>query len=396
VTAVLKEGIERTIAQARHACAQIEVDEMGEYWFVKKKDSTVPFVVRTHTSPSLGEFKASHYATWKLGELSNWCCMPLWGLRPEAKLDARPRMRGFQANYIPGGLVLTIHCHHYSNDVMGWHYFVRQLADNCAAVVAASEDNKTRFPVWDPACIDVSCFNKDMPELEGVNIPPQAGRHPDHVEQQLILFHLLDTKARELKAKTQPLADDAAAVPCTSTYDAAMALLWRAMTRQRVPFFNLEASAPASWREAVNMRTRIKSSRVLGRPVPERMQRNMTAAADTLAMKIGPTLAQVVASEAEYPLSRLAALVRRLTNAADEDFLLAKVEKVAPVRDKTRLGLSMEAAPPGSILLRTTALLMWLVSTLASRGPSPIVIRSRLCPLASSSCPLVHPTRAAW
>lgn len=51
VAAVLKEGLERTLSQARHLVGTIEKDADGHHSFVKRKDSTVKFVVQHLDTP---------------------------------------------------------------------------------------------------------------------------------------------------------------------------------------------------------------------------------------------------------------------------------------------------------------------------------------------------------
>lgn len=78
-----------------------------------------------------------------------------WGVRPESQPEARPISCGFAADFVKGGLILSLHFHHYVTDVMGFSHFAHQLADNCKAIMGKAE-----FPGFDPANIDASRFTK--------------------------------------------------------------------------------------------------------------------------------------------------------------------------------------------------------------------------------------------
>ncbi|KDN67449.1 hypothetical protein CSUB01_06465 [Colletotrichum sublineola] len=201
VAAVLKEGLERTLAQAKHLVGTIEKDDDGFHSFVKRKNSSVKFVVQYLDSPedkfpSFAEIEEAHFVTTTLGDIQVLSNAPMtYGEKPEAHPDANPATSSFKANFIPGGLIFNMHPHHYSNDISGWGSFTKQLAENCFAIV-----NKTDFPSFDPKCLDRSRFNAPViPEESRVDAPPQANRHPEHKPSQSLIFHLPKSKAAELK-----------------------------------------------------------------------------------------------------------------------------------------------------------------------------------------------------
>lgn len=87
-----------------------------------------------------------------------------------------------------------MHHHHTANDVMGWAGELHQLAENCAAIWKG-----TKFPDWDPACLDLSVFTKpDPPQEQKVDGPSPPERHPDHKTAAWALFHLPNSKVRML------------------------------------------------------------------------------------------------------------------------------------------------------------------------------------------------------
>lgn len=242
---------------------------------------------------------------------------------------------GYQVTSTKGGLVLSMHHHHYSCDVMGWNAFTRQLSANCYAVAKS-----TSFPPWDAACLDVSRFTKDVPQNSLVEGPPVAQKHPGHVEQQAVLFHLPKSKAAALKELAKP-ADSAS--PWISTYDAVCAYIWRMLSRVRAPHYKTDPSTVLWMGEAVNMRPRLSN------PLPERTVRNVIAGAFSDMAPVAPLTAGEVMSEA--PLSTLAVYIRRLTESCNEGHFLGLLDAIAAIRNKRALALCLDARPPMSMFV---------------------------------------------
>ncbi|KAK3298751.1 acyltransferase [Chaetomium fimeti] len=340
--ATLKTGLERTLSQARHYVGTIEKDPEGGHSFVKRKGSTVRFVVQwldapeeSTKYPSIDDVETANYSAVVLGNLETWSVPPMtYGEKPEAHPDSHPVVSAFQANFVRGGLVLNMHHHHYANDVMGWSGFTHQLAENCRAAL-----NNTPFPTWDPICLDLSrLIKKEVADEVKVDGPPQAERHPDHKVAQLLLFHLPKSKAAELKTLAAPTDGS-----WISTYDAFSAFLWRTLTRLRAPVFKPEPSSHIFWAEAIDMRRRMHSPKV-----HPRIQHNvMFAALSTTA-----PIQQLTADEILHaPLSTLASYVRRMTNSVTQESLDKTLDMVAMVRDKTSLNIRIDSHPPMSILM---------------------------------------------
>ncbi|KAJ5960048.1 Transferase [Penicillium vulpinum] len=343
VADVLKTGLERTLSQVRHICGTIEKDPSGGHSFVKKKDSTVRFVVQWLDSdspedsayPTFDEIAKGNFCTSVLGDLNRWSIPPMtYGEKPEAHPDSSPVVAAYKVNFIRGGLVFIMHHHHFSNDVMGWAGLVHQLAENCHAIV-----NQTPFPLWDSACLDLSRLTKPIvPEGSMIDGPPAPERHPDHVAAEMLLFHLPKSKAAELKTLATPTDGS-----WISTYDAFSAFIWRTISRLRAPVFKPDLSAPLLWIEAIDMRRRMHSPKV-----PARMQHNvMTGAISSTAPVTAPTVAEVIS---EWPLSKIASYIRQLTNSITQEALDQMLDVVATVHDKTTLNIRIDSHPPMSIL----------------------------------------------
>lgn len=200
VVELLKQGLEKTLSQTRHLCGNIEQDPDGGHSFVKKRDSTVQFVTKwldqpEHRGiyPSFSELDKANFVSKALGDIRDFSVSPMtYAEKSAAFLGTQPKAAAFQATFIRGGLVFMMHHHHMGNDMMGWAGECHQLAENCAAIW-----NKTAFPPWDPACLDVSPFTKKAyPADQQVEGPPPPQKHPGHRKAQWLLFHLPKSKVR--------------------------------------------------------------------------------------------------------------------------------------------------------------------------------------------------------
>ncbi|KAI2622425.1 acyltransferase [Hypoxylon sp. NC1633] len=336
---LLKEGLERTLAQARHLVGTIEKNDDGDHSFVKKKDSTVGFVVQYLDSPednfpSFSDLENSQFVSSKLGDkipVLSWHGL-IYGEKPECHPDAHPFVSAFQANFIPGGLIFNMHSHHYANDVMGWASFTHQLADNCASI-----SNQTPAPAWDMECVHHTRFAAPkIADESKVDGPPAPARYP-HPPSAALLLHLPKSKAAELKKLATPTDGS-----WISTYDAFSAFLWRYLSKHRATLYNSPLDESSLWGEAINMRPRLNP------PEPERIQRNVFFAATTTTAPTKLTNAEVIS---EAPLSRIASYIRGLTNGMTQEALGKVLETIAPIRDKTSLFIRIDSFPPLTIIM---------------------------------------------
>ncbi|KAI5859536.1 acyltransferase [Durotheca rogersii] len=340
IASILKEGLERTLAQAWHLVGTIEKNEDGGHSFVNKKDSTVGFVVQYLDTPeddypSFSDLEKGHFTTASLGDkiqTFSWHGLT-YGERPECHPNTSPFLSAFQANFIRGGLVFNMHSHHYANDAMGWSHFTHQLADNCAAIAKG-----TPAPAWDPEAVEHTRFiAPDVPEESKVDGPVAAERYP-HPPFSSLLFHLPKSKAEELKNSAAP--SDGSWI---STYDAFSAFLWRHLSKHRAAYHKSDLSSSTLWGEAVNMRPRLTNP-----SAPTRMQRNVFFAATTATAPQKFTTSEVIS---EAPLTKLATYIRGLTNGVTDAVLAATLAAVAPIRDKSSLFIRVDSFPPLSVLM---------------------------------------------
>ncbi|KAK3935733.1 transferase [Diplogelasinospora grovesii] len=343
VAAVLKEGLERTLSQARHLVGTIERDEDGHHSFVKRKESTVKFVVQYLDSPedgfpSFAEIEKAHFVATTLGDIKVLSNAPMtYGEKPEADPDSSPAIASYKANFIPGGLIFNMHSHHYSNDVMGWGSFTKQLAENCCAII-----NKTEFPPFDARCLDRSRFTAPpIPDGSRIDAPPRADRHPQHKVSQSLIFHLPKSKAAELKKAAAPDDDDGSWI---STYDAVSALMWRVFSRVREPLYKPDPASKPIWAEGVNMTKRLTDP-----AMPARMQGNLFfATMSTMSAVPQLTSAEIIS---EAPLSALARYTRRMTSGVTGELLAGALQMLAPIRNKPALSVRVNSFPPTTLVI---------------------------------------------
>jgi hypothetical protein len=338
---VLREGLERTLAQCRQLVGTIEKNEHDDdHSFVKKRDSSVKFIVKYFRVedgvPSMTDIEDAHFASSCLGDTSRFVAEGMaYGEKPECLPSAKPVISAYQANFVPGGLIFVVNLHHYANDAMGWANFVHQLAENCNSVV-----NRTAPPPWDPANLDATRFTAlDFPSESKVDGPTRPDRHPLLREHSSLLFHLPMSKAQELKELATPI-DEKQTSSWISTYDAFSALLWRVLTRHRAALYKSSPEETPLFLEAVNMRRRTDP------PVGKRQQRNLFWAAASASFPPSLTIKQIASSEDEVPLSLLAAKIRAMTNSMNQAALDQALAMLAPVRDKTCLFTRVNSFPP--------------------------------------------------
>lgn len=342
---VLKEGLERTLSQARHLVGRIERDPEGGYHILRNRDDTVEFHVQwldapedAEKYPSIDDIQRTNFSTVTLGNLEQWSVLPMtYGERPEANIEALPIVAAFKINFVRGGLTFHMHHHHFTNDVMGWYGYARQIAENCNAIF-----NNTSFPSWDPAALNLSRLCKPQPSPDAmITVPPALKRHPGHSKGVSLLFHLPKSKEAKLRNLCSP-ADGL--VPFISTYDCFNAFIYRTLTRLRAPVYNYPSDTKLFWGEAIDMRRRLQNPR----PAPRLRGNVMFCALSTNSAVEQPTLAQVAS---EWSISRLATYVRQMTDSVTPEALDAALEMVNIVSNKADLCLSVDGTPPMSVLL---------------------------------------------
>ncbi|KAI0441393.1 transferase family-domain-containing protein [Xylaria telfairii] len=336
IVETIKKGVARTLGQCRHMAGTIERNEHGDYSIVTRPDSTVRFDVQWLDDvesgyPSYARIKNAHFTASSLGDPAR---LTIEGMTMSCRRypDSSPSLVAFQLNIIPGGLIFTVHKHHAALDIAGTASFVKQIADNCAALWYG-----TSPPNWNEEWMDRSRFV--VPAVGGANVVPSPapGSHPGRLPSSWLLFHLSRDNSAKLKMLCSPSNGG-----WISTYDAIGAILWRVLLKHRARFYKPDLTQPALFFEPINMRARLIPK------VPARYQGNCLSAGTSQSLGDPVTLADVIS---DAPLSHLASFIRRVGTAATQENLEKMMEMMAPVRDKWLLHPPLDALPPMSLVI---------------------------------------------
>jgi len=253
VAEILKHGLGNALGQCRHMAGTIRENEYGDFSIVKTSNSSVKVVAQWldrpgDDFPSYAELEKANFTAGSLGDPAR---LTIKGMTMGSKLypDENPAMCAFQLNFIPGGMIFTIHKHHAALDIAGTASLVHQIGANCCSII-----NDTSPPDWDESLMDRSRFFSKTAANDMIDPPPAPSRHPDWLPCSWLLFHLPPSKAAELKKLASP--SDGSWI---STHDALAAFLWRVMSKLRSKIYLVDPTAPALFFEAINMRERCKS-----------------------------------------------------------------------------------------------------------------------------------------
>ncbi|KAF2105485.1 hypothetical protein BDV96DRAFT_592413 [Lophiotrema nucula] len=344
--AILKEGAARTLSQIRHLVGTIERDEDGHHSIIRKKDSTVRFVTQHldypgDTYPSFEEIERADFTSCSLGDInvisnSSMTC----GNRPEAHPDNSPAIVSFKVNFIPGGIILNLHTHHWANGLKGATAYRRQLAENCYAVAHGTE-----FPSFDPKWLHrelygLPGFERPAASNEGeIEAPHRAHRDSQHKPSSSLMFHLRKSKAVELKKAVSP--SDGTQI---STYNAICALMWRVLSRIREPLYKTGLDYKPLWAEGVSFGKLFKDP-----PLPRQLQGNLQFDISSWTSPVPQlTLAEIIS---EAPLSKLAIYTRQITDSVTVDMLFDRLKKFSRIKNKHDLSIHVDSYPPMSLLV---------------------------------------------
>jgi hypothetical protein len=262
------------------------------------------------------------------------------GSKPEAYPDNRPVISSFKANFIPGGLILIIHGHHYADGITGFNSLAELLAGNCHSIAHATE-----FPSFDMRCLDRSSFSfleNERPSNSKnalVNAPPQTGANMQLRQSQSLIFHLRKSSAAKLKSAAT--SSDGSWI---STYDAVCAMLWRVLSRIREPLYKPGLDYKPLWATGVSIHKLFTNP-----PLPAGYQGNSQVDIKSNTSTIPQfTLAEIIS---EAPLSKIASYTRRLADSVTVDLVAGILQEHANVRNKRDLSINLASFPPMSILV---------------------------------------------
>ncbi|KAK7541923.1 trichothecene 3-o-acetyltransferase [Phyllosticta citribraziliensis] len=333
-------GLQRTLSQYRSLRGTLQTDvATGKLWIRKEKHSTVEFIVNwmEGTEDDFPSFEALENKDFPAAMLDGDSLLPLHvthkaPLTPlgESGDDNNPILV-VQANIIRGGLILAVAVHHSCSDGPGMNGFLSQWAENTRCVLTGA----TPTP-FDPVVLDRSPLtSKDSARKSVVNdvneapfsftvaktppAPPQDFKMP---RLSQVMLHFPADRLARLREDANPPGQSGA-----SSYDAIVAILWRCMTRARVPLLRPERSAESRLLHAVGLRQFMKP------PLPARFLGNALAL-PTPSMEIGTLLD-------DGALPQIASVIRAsIQEATSKDSIKKTADWIASVPNKSCITLT--------------------------------------------------------
>jgi hypothetical protein len=212
-----------------------------------------------------------------LSELSNSQLSPV-GAIPEPPFP----VMASQANFIDGGLLLTIAVHHSFCDATAVGYIIETWANNTAVATTGSGS----FSFYDPTLNDRSPLMEGKPGAnladfpEYVLMPPQSTAEANSHQTPATPFELPLMTAHIFYFSPSSLAALKTAASAFSTNDALNALVWQHVTIARNPIAPLNDEKDCVMLYAANIRSRLIS------PLPSNYLGNASIAGATERLKI--------------------------------------------------------------------------------------------------------------
>lgn len=328
-------GLRKTLAQCRFLVGTIEMDRRGEYCIVSRRESAVDFIQHVPDQDTPGQVPFPSHETLE----ANRFCIPDYSDMARLRVQAlscsqnsaapenKPPVIGFQVNFIPGGIILSIHFHHWAMDYCAFAAIVQQWAGNTYALT-----HHGPYPDIAPACLDrsrllrTSDFSTESHAIHHEPVPVHADAATADLIPELAqtssvsvyLFSLRRSKAEALKASVIAAAGGES---CRiSSYDAFIALWWRVLTRARAKFHSSEnLSAPADFVEAVNIRRKLEP------PLPDGYLGNAVLFATAMSQQQKLTIADVMELAS---LGTIASYIRRISDSVDAAFVERQLNQI--------------------------------------------------------------------
>ncbi|KAG8164822.1 hypothetical protein KVR01_005097 [Diaporthe batatas] len=234
-----------------------------------------------------------------------------------------PAVCAFQVTFIDRGIILALAITHQVSDGMGCEVLLTSWSRNSYAV-----SNGTAGGIIDAATMPERTLLSDKGETiaspeelkrlgdkfptykarDGPPAPPPADFQMPVVKTRI--WHVPKSKLKELKAlaiKQAPGGGEG----WVSTYDALLAILWRAVVRAKQPLLKPDPAAPSKAIHAVNARGRTEPA------IPE----NYIGVAVTLPQSPELTVARVLSPDLGSTLPLLARAVRAATSQVDPEYV---------------------------------------------------------------------------
>ena len=243
----------------------------------------------------------------------------------------------FQVTFIKGGFIIGVAIHHNCSDGPGCDGFLTTWAENSAAAKTGQD-----FKSVDAACTDRSRLSAVRPDstrwkdldgkfpvlkdLGGPPPPPPAGFKMPPLASRM--WHFPKSSLAKLKAEATPAGSSS--TTWVSTYDVVMAILWKTVTRAKIPLLQPDLTKEVVLVHAVNTRNKLEP------PLPERLLGNAVAL---------PRVKPVTINQLLEPdnLPALAAAVRTSIQSITPQYVSELPEWVAGLDDKRWITIDMDS-----------------------------------------------------
>lgn len=244
----------------------------------------------------------------------------------------------FQMTFIRGGLVLAAAIHHTCSDGPGLNGFLDHWADNCRALASGSP-----FTPLDPANLDRSrLISKRIPDAAEMEILDKGLRALRHITKRPevaddwtpptlspVMYHFSKSSCEKLLARLRLEGSD----PDITNYDTIIALIWKSITKARIPYQQEQPGEPLS---TTTLMPAWCFSNVLDPPLPPRYLGNSMCFPMTEPMAIE----DVVVPD---NLASLASRVRASTLSINAAFIEDSIAWSAGTEDKRTIGFSLNS-----------------------------------------------------
>jgi len=336
----MRGGLEITLSQFPVLAGTLQSKEDNTLWVLRKKERTVDLIINhiedgitTYEELERRDFSASLLDGSKLVPKAATETQLFRGDNTEKDIF----ISAFQVNFIKGGLILGLAIHHNVSDGPGCDGFLTTWAENSKAVA-----DGTQIPPFNPENLDRSRLSsknipddarmeelqRKLPAFKHIKEPP-APPPADFVmpEMTQVMWHFPKSKLVKLKALCKSAGGDE--TNWVSTYDCMMGLLWKTMTRAKVPLLNPDMSSESILMHAVNNR------QMLDPPLPDRYLGNAVSLASTHRRTIRDVLDMTAAEGA----AMVRASIKRITNDSIHDL----ADWIAGTPNKSWIGMELNA-----------------------------------------------------
>lgn len=344
VVSNLKKGLEFTLSQFPILAGSLHMDDKnGRMWVTKKRDSTVGLHVKTMDGDA-DDFPSFEYLDQRdfpVHLISGHEVLPKSVTEKQLfsplgdNADDDLIISTFQINFIKGGLILANAIHHNCSDGAGCNGFLSTWAASSAAAthgtpfqpIDKESLNRERLSAARPSEARWKELDGKFPIFKYLGGPPPAPPADFKMPTLKIrTWHFPKSATAKLKAEASAKMGDT----WISTYDSIMGILWKTITRAKLPLLNPDLETKTVLAHGLSTRNKLSP------PLPESYLGNAVALPRTEPTAIKDILA-------DNNLPELAAAVRASTLSITGEYVAELPEWVAGLEDRRWIAINMSS-----------------------------------------------------